>query len=63
MKTNLTDNKYSYMEFLYKKKPFRLMTPKERIDWLWAQMKYKYDSGREIIIRNSDRKIVNSKSD
>ncbi len=63
MKTNLTDNQYSYMESLYKKKPFRLMTPKERIDWLWAQMKYKYDSGREIIKRNSDRKVTNCKPD
>ncbi|MBP9097049.1 MAG: hypothetical protein KBG21_10600 [Ignavibacteria bacterium] len=63
MRKNPSDQQFSYTEFLYKKKPFRLMTPKERIDWLWAQMKYKYDSGRAIIRGNAEKRIVNSKKD
>ena len=50
MKINYTDKQVSYEQSLYNQKPFSLMEPKERIDWLWAQIKYKYDSGRAFLI-------------
>ena len=37
-------------------KPMSKMTPKEKIDYLWMQMKFKHDLKRAKITRNSKGK-------